>query len=81
MFIVIRHTFADGSLARKVVEVSATRQVSVQGFNVEKFSADSYLILPWALSGYQHYVMSYTLQSIQTQFAIVARVRMCLVAI
>ena len=70
-----RHTYADGSLARKVVEVTSEEDVSVQGFNVEKFSADSYVILPWKLSGFEHYVMSYTLQSIQTQFAIVAMVR------
>ena len=69
-----RHTYADGSLARKVVEVTSEEDVSVQGFNVEKFSADSYVILPWKLSGFEHYVMSYTLQSIQTQFAIVAMV-------
>ena len=69
-----RHTHADGSLAKKVVEVEAESDVSVQGFNVEKFSADSYVILPWSLGGHQHFVMAYTLQSIQTQFAIVAKV-------
>lgn len=69
-----RHTYTDGSLAKKVVDIYSSNAVSVQGFNVEKFSADSYAILPLDVLGMVHYIMSYTLQSIQTQFAIVAKV-------
>jgi len=69
--LILRHTYIDGSLSRKVVVISSNSSISVHGFNVEKFSADSFLVLPWSLASRVYYVMSYSPQSIQTQFAVV----------
>lgn len=69
-----RHTYADGSISNKVVDITSDQDVSVQGFNVEKFSADSYTILPWELAGQIHYILTYSPQHIQTQFAITTKV-------
>ena len=69
-----RHTYADGSISNKVVDITSDQDISVQGFNVEKFSADSYTILPWELAGQIHYILTYSPQHIQTQFAITTKV-------